>query len=95
MLNKLTNNKQGERMKKVNSYSDQFKYDYEFKIENKKFRFSRIKTTKFKENYKIIYFDNNAKNDQDYKRVLCCVKNLTQGVQIVKDFYKQELQGRA
>ena len=78
-----------KEIKKVSSYSENFKYDYEFEIENTKFRFIRIKTTKYKENYKIIYFDNTATTDQDYHRVVCCVRNLKQAKQIATEFQKE------
>jgi hypothetical protein len=87
MLN--NNNKGDKEMKKVSYYSENFKYNYEFEIENTKFLFVRIKTTKYKDNYRIIYFDNTATTDQDYHRVVCCVRNLKQAKQIATEFQKE------
>jgi len=79
-----------EVLKKVPANKENFKFDYEYNTENKKFRFMRIPTTSAGDNYKVINYNESAKYDQDYYNVIGASKNLNQAKTIANEFTTSE-----
>ena len=78
------------KLSKISSFKENFKNDYLIQIENQKFRFIRINKNKFKDNYKIIAYNETAEIEKDYNNYICNAKNLKEAKKIAIEFYKSE-----